>query len=406
MASESAIREPLDAWLATMLELPEDASPADSQRAFLNRVEDDGFTSDQSLLLAVAQLNGEVPAEVSEQRVIEWQLRNEVEDFGKRFFKLRPGVRSEEYRRLCERTAPFPNLKRQVLKLQAGLSISRASFQSKDERTTHLIETILELFVMPPLEQAYRRRKELAAFNKESTSWKAPALVLRRQFAELARLDRTFLDQIGVAAHGKAPIDTPNGEYIATASAPADIVYQPTIHAGDTHIKRTQSDSGSRLPLLALLAIVVPVIAVVYGLMMAGGGPDTIAMYPGPENTAPVDSRSPANASLRLPGSPVAGEPEAGTIAELKFQPGELLPPRLQKDAARTGQASAIPVPEMSDTLAEFLRTSARPQAPAERREAKIERRDSRFGETGGNGNLDPSAGGSPPRRGLDKHEP
>ena len=202
MASESATREPLDTWLATILEVPKEASSADFRCALLNRIEEDSFNSDESLLLAIAHLNEEEPAEFSRQRVIEWQLRNDIEEFCEGFFDLRPGDRSTKYRQLCERATGYSGLKRRLLKLQPGLAINRDSLQTKDERTAHLIQTILELFVMSPLEQTYRRREEIVSFRKEAARWKAPAMVLRKRFAEIARLQPHFLSSIGAGAPG------------------------------------------------------------------------------------------------------------------------------------------------------------------------------------------------------------
>lgn len=404
MASESATREPLDRWLATMLELPKEASRADSRCALLNRIEEDGFNSDESLLLAIAHLNEEEPAEFSAQRVIEWQLRNDVEEFCESFFDLRPGDRSEKYRQLCERAAAYPGLKRRLLRLEPGLYINRDSLQTKDERTAHLIQTILELFVMSPLEQAHRRREKIVSFNKEPSQWKMAAQVLRRRYAIVVRLQPHFLKLIGAKAADQKPADTPKGEYFATAAAPSDMVYQRTVHAGDLHSHRARPDGGSRLPLLALLAIVVPVIAVVYGAMLVGDNPNTVASTE-PEFTTPVSARPSLNSLTPLPGSPLAGTPESGAVPELKFEPGELLHQQLQLDASRVGESSNEEAPEASDALQKMLRSSSTPTSPALLGRAMIRLRDSLFGETGFNGDLDPTETAIANRLGLEKSE-
>lgn len=405
MASEPATREPLDTWLAKMLELPEDASPADSRCALLNRIEEDSFNSDESLLLAIAHLNNEEPAELSRQRVIEWQLRNDVEDFCEGFFDLRPSERREKYRQLCERAAPCPGLKRRLLKLQPGLSINRDSLQTRDERATQLIQTILELFVMSPLEQTYRHREKIASFKKEPARWKAPALVVRRRFAEISRLQPHFLNLIGAAAPGQAPADTSKGEDIATAAAPTDVVYQQTFHAGDLHSHRARRNTGSRLPLFALLAIVVPVIAVVYGVMLVADNPNTIAMTTDAEFTTPANARPSQNALTPLPGIPLAGTAESGAAPELKFEPGEMLRQQLQMDAARTGQPERPQATDIVETFVKEQRASIAPDSPAEIGEAMISLRDSLFVERGFNGNLDPTETAIANRPGLVKSD-
>lgn len=405
MASESATREPLDMWLATMLELPEDASPADSRCALLNRIEEDSFNSEESLLLAIAHLNGEEPAEFSRQRVMEWQLRNDIEEFCEGFFDLRPSARSEKYRQLCERAASYPSLKRRLLKLQPGLSINRDSAQTKDERTAHLIQTILELFVMSPLEQTYRCREEIVSFRKEAARWKAPVSVLRKRFVEIARLQPHFLNLIGASAPAQAPTNTPKGEYIATADASSDLVYQQTVHAGDLHSHRARRDSGSRLPLLALLAIVVPVIAIVYGAMLGAGNPNTTAMLTESETTISVSARPSLNSLTPLPGSPLAGDSESGAVPELKFQPGELLHLQLQLDAARVGESPNEETPETFDGVEKILQPSRTSDSPALLGSAMIRLRDSLFVETGFNGDLDPTETAIANRLGLEKSE-
>lgn len=134
MSPESATGSPLDGWLMTMLKVSDDASCEESRRAFLQQVEDDGFASDESTLLAVARLSGTVPSKLSEQRVVEWQLRNDVEEFSRSFFDMSPGERQEKYDGLLKQATEYPNLKRRLQRLERGLKINRDLLSSADQR--------------------------------------------------------------------------------------------------------------------------------------------------------------------------------------------------------------------------------------------------------------------------------
>lgn len=405
MSPESVARSPMDTWLAKLLGQTPCVSKEELRKAFLQHVEQDGFASDESLLLAVAHLNGAATSELSATRVVEWQLRSEVEEFCSAFFDISPCQRSQQYRRLLDSTEPFPHLQRRLQQLEKGLSIDPKTLETDDPPMRQLVDTILELFVLSPLEQAHRRREKIMSFQDEPAQWEAAANRLQSQSGGIAELDRQFLEFVG---GGSADDPSPRSMYseFAAAGPPGDLLLQQSSHPVLSRGEHGERDLRSRMPFLLLLLIVLPVIGVVYGAMWPDGPSAEVASRH--QVVLSSAERPPLNSLPPLPGSQNAGERESAGVPEVTFEPGVVLLDRIRLEASPAGQApdaSFKRSPEESDSLQNVLRAQAVPQTPEELGAAMIRLRDALRLERGMDGEFDRTAIAIGERLGLKRSD-
>jgi hypothetical protein len=181
------------------------SSPAAAQAAVLRHILDTDFVPSPRGREAIEVLCGRNLA--AESRIendargkVAAQLRGEVETFTASFFGLLPGRRLERWQALRAACAADPTLLSRLSALAPGLHVDRSTIEDRSESALVLVDSICEMFVMPPRARAIRRLElsdKLGWGTKRSIAkWPPAANRVKKRHPEIAALEPELLARL------------------------------------------------------------------------------------------------------------------------------------------------------------------------------------------------------------------
>jgi hypothetical protein len=188
-------------WAAQTLGVtPSD--PAAARAAFLRRLPAAGFVPPPELVTALRICAG-VPVPENEGIVAEpahfhdreRQLRDEIDDFTRRFWTLPAGERRSEWRSLLDRCDGYTVPATRVRRLEPGLDIPPVPTTEIGDVAV-LAREVQELFVLGAAERATRRRELLDDRLQHFAAAEAAARRLQKQYPTVAALEPVYLKRL------------------------------------------------------------------------------------------------------------------------------------------------------------------------------------------------------------------
>ncbi|MDB5336069.1 MAG: hypothetical protein JWN70_1688 [Planctomycetaceae bacterium] len=130
----------------------------------------------------------------------ERELGQQVERFAQEFFKLDPEQRRARWGELHGLSQPWPPLRLWLDRLEPGLDVRADALENSSRSLQTLGTLICEKFVLPPPRQARLLMKELPLLLDHAVFWGKAARTMRRDFPDIAGLDKLLLSQFTVHA--------------------------------------------------------------------------------------------------------------------------------------------------------------------------------------------------------------
>ena len=203
---------------AAMLKLPVDATAAEAANAFLAKLPDADFAPEPDSVAAFNSLAGlAVPNDADATPT----LREEVEEFARRYWSLAPAERMASWLTLSSRSPDDATAER-LVSLQTGLELPGTPFPNA--ATEQVIAIVRELYALSPRERSIRRNRWLlfnahrhnelvaiaAEIQKNQPAWANLEPVLMTRLT--ARFDaRAFLDAATTTPQPERREETPEG---------------------------------------------------------------------------------------------------------------------------------------------------------------------------------------------------
>lgn len=209
------IEDDLRRWAAQQLELADDASAADAERAFVRLLNTEDLVPPRDARFALEVLRrpaGESLTWASQSETWrqafeayrferERRLRAEVEKLAQQFFGLSPAERRTDWQSLHTAAEDCPAVVRRLAALEPGLDVTLPPVDYLDENTNAFLEDLCQILTAHAADQPARRRAFLDR-KAGRQEWIAASRQVRQaapQFAAWAADELTAFDRwIGV----------------------------------------------------------------------------------------------------------------------------------------------------------------------------------------------------------------
>jgi hypothetical protein len=215
-------------WACTTLGVAEDATADEVRVTFLKQVGEADFFPAPDSVIAWQALVGAAAANPRTACIVAEKsndlLRESVESFAGQFFDIAVHERVQQWFDLNARCQSSAALVARLDALSAGLHIDRQAALANTTPATgpetetaaserDLAKTILELFLLRPVDRAERQQELLSAWQADLKKWQNAARKFKKQQPKIAALDVDFIDILlaiskparHVAAAMKAP---------------------------------------------------------------------------------------------------------------------------------------------------------------------------------------------------------
>ncbi len=189
-------------WASAQLNVALDASPDQVEATFLQRLRDDDFVPDESLLTAFKTMTEsdadcvllDMPDSYrfNESLVLEEQIGA----FAKEMFRCSPAERLRQWQQLRLECQDVPRMLVRLDGLKPGLALDASAHIDSPPLVRRLGDELLKLFVLTPTEKAVRRSEILASIENELPDWEDAARTLIERFPDLRELDTQFVDEL------------------------------------------------------------------------------------------------------------------------------------------------------------------------------------------------------------------
>ncbi len=271
---------------AEVLSVPVDTTAGAATRAFLAGLPTTDFVPSGESVAALNTLVGlAVPTDGDNASLT---LREEVEEFARRYWSLAPEDRLAAWLALNARS-PDDSTATRLLTLEAGLKLPGTPFP--DSAAERIVAIARELYVLPPRERAIRRNEWLlanAAIHKESIAIAAGIRKNQSAFAALdpvlfARLSKQFDARVFANAATASPLP----ERSHSPSEPI-VYHSPTPRLATPTPKHSESPEGKAIVWI-VGALLVMVFHVAYSKT---GSNSTTTPKPFSEPSYSPDNRS------------------------------------------------------------------------------------------------------------------
>jgi hypothetical protein len=180
---------------AEVLKVPVEAAPGAATSVFLAELPKNDFVPPCN---SVATLNSIAGLGLPVDAVSTPTLREEVEEFARRYWESVPADRLAVWLTLCTRSPDDPTANR-LLTLQAGLELPGTPFP--DSKIEQVAAIARELYVLPPRERAIRRNQWLLANAARHNELVATAAAIKKDFSTLAALDPDLFSRLTPQFH-------------------------------------------------------------------------------------------------------------------------------------------------------------------------------------------------------------
>jgi hypothetical protein len=190
-------------WAARHLKVPENASRAETRRAYLKKLRDGDFLPPSAVRHAFRILDGKNGAAQGDEEWLveeEGRLRAAVESFAAEFFTLSATERREHWQALLFRCETVPPLTARLRALEAGLDLETEGLPSGQSQQGLLAEQLLHSFPLAPMAQAASRQAFLREIEEPSAAdhrlWEKAAKYLLAEWPALAALDYELIQHV------------------------------------------------------------------------------------------------------------------------------------------------------------------------------------------------------------------
>lgn len=187
-------------WVLNQLGMPPETSPAEFRAALLRHLPVRDFVLPLSWTRVVFQqyrtdrdaavLDGTMLQELEDR------CRHRLEEFRADFFKLSVDVRRQRWKELTEGCDFARHLLAQLRALEPGLALGEEPAHDGVPRLPELVACLRELFLLPPMQRAIRRRVFLENAKAEPASWGRAAKRVRQYHAEWAALEPAVIKEL------------------------------------------------------------------------------------------------------------------------------------------------------------------------------------------------------------------
>jgi len=188
-------------WAARTLGVAS-SDPSAARAAFLRRLPAAGFVPPPEWVTALRTCTGApapeeqgIVAEPTQFHDSEQQLREEIDDFARRFWTLPPGERRSEWQSLLSRCDGYLLPAAHVRRLELGLDVAAVPVTETAEVAV-LAREVQELFVLGAAERAARRLTMLDARAQSADAAQAAARRLRKQRPDVAALEPVYVKRL------------------------------------------------------------------------------------------------------------------------------------------------------------------------------------------------------------------
>jgi hypothetical protein len=194
-------------WAAERLGVSADASAQEARSAFFAALPESEFipTAEMrsALQLRLANDRQQEPARRALAAFRKCQVQalyESIEKFARAYWSLEPARRQEVHARLLSGARSLPLAKLRLASLSEGLAVDAVT-GADDDPTRALAVRVQELYVLPPIDRAVRRR-ELGNSLCTDSGGSIAFQLLQKDFPEMARLEKA-LNPAGLAAPPK-----------------------------------------------------------------------------------------------------------------------------------------------------------------------------------------------------------
>jgi hypothetical protein len=294
---------------AEVLSVPVDTTAGAATRAFLAGLPTTDFVPSGESVAALNTLVGlAIPTDADNASLT---LREEVEEFARRYWSLAPEDRLTAWLALNARS-PDDSTATRLLTLEAGLKLPGTPFL--DSAAERIVAIARELYVLPHRERAIRRNEWLLANAARHKELIAIAATLQKSQAAFAALDPVLFarlsPQFDARVFANAATASPLPERSHSPSEP--IVYHPPIPRQETpNPRHSGSFNGWTLAIGAVLSLAFRVLFL---------PPDGTTTTPKPFSAPPSspEYRYPIPDSSKTPLMPNSGSRNYFTPAQVE----------------------------------------------------------------------------------------